>query len=374
MLKVQYPEDCDQLHQSYEEVFAGTDKAAELEALFQANKFEPLREYSFNRILTADIETLFKISELWNSIVTTADENVTLKKIFNYDHSDYGAKYQSKIAQFFIKNKNTIKLETCYFCNLEFINAFPDISDYVDELDFINRASQDELKEIDGIGKVTAEEIFRQRGEGFPDFDSLDLGNNEALKENIKNFSCSEKFYFTLDHVLNKAKHPITSLSLYNFVPCCYPCNSKFKRDRQLISDDTDIFLSPTSTNNTIEKDLCFEFLFHAEKKDFLSINSVDDFSVSLKSLVHKPKYEKYEKTFKLNARYKSHKRDALELINKNRRYSDKKIQQVSELLNITPDDIKYDIFGKELFNESSCDSPKSKYIKDIAENIGLKK
>ncbi len=92
-----------------------------------------------------------------------------IKYFFNYDKGDKLtklSKLQPKISKF-VEEK--LEVDSCYFCNIEFINKF----------------------------KSSADGEFKNG--------------------------------FTLDHYIDKGKYPYLALSLYNLIPSCYTCNSKVK-------------------------------------------------------------------------------------------------------------------------------------------------
>jgi len=125
--------------------------------------------YELRELLCGDYE---KLLEIKRDIGTkySSQKNI-IKELFNYDRSKSKmftpklSKLQPKIATF-IEEK--LEVDTCYFCNIEFINKF---------------------KKSDG---------------------------------KFKNG-------FTLDHFIDKGKYPFFALSLYNLIPSCYTCNSKVK-------------------------------------------------------------------------------------------------------------------------------------------------
>jgi len=125
--------------------------------------------YELRDLLCGDYEKLLEIKD---EIQTKySSKNNIIKQLFNYDKAKSKtiipklSKLQPKISKF-IQDK--VGVDTCYFCNIEFINKF---------------------KDIDG---------------------------------KIKNG-------FTLDHYIDKGKYPFFALSLYNLIPSCYTCNSKVK-------------------------------------------------------------------------------------------------------------------------------------------------
>jgi len=126
--------------------------------------------YSLRDILCGEYEILLDIKD--NIKLKYSNKNNIIKKLFNYDKAPSTnfkpkiSKLQPKISSFF---QDKLEINTCYFCNIEFINKFKSSSN----------------------GKF--------------------------------------KNGFTLDHYIDKGKYPYLSLSLYNLIPSCYICNSKVK-------------------------------------------------------------------------------------------------------------------------------------------------
>jgi len=125
--------------------------------------------YELEDLLCGDYE---KLVEIKNEIKTKySSKNNIVKQLFNYDKANSKtitpklSKLQPKISSFF---QDKVGVESCYFCNIEFINKF------------------------------------------------------KNAKGEIKNG-------FTLDHYMDKGKYPFLALSLYNLIPSCYTCNSKVK-------------------------------------------------------------------------------------------------------------------------------------------------
>jgi len=130
--------------------------------------------YSLKDILCGDYEKLLEIKEKIGTKFSS--KNNIVKQLFNYDKASSKtikpkiSKLQPKISKFVEEN---LEVDTCYFCNIEFINKF---------------------KTSDG---------------------------------KFKNG-------FTLDHFIDKGKYPFLGLSLYNLIPSCYICNSKVKGPNEI--------------------------------------------------------------------------------------------------------------------------------------------
>ena len=126
-------------------------------------------DYELRDLLCGDYEKLVEIKDKIKSKYSS--QNNIVKQLFNYDKTKSKtftpklSKLQPKISAFF---QDKVKVDTCYFCNIAFINKF------------------------------------------------------KNAKGEIKNG-------FTLDHYIDKGKYPFLALSLYNLIPSCYICNSKVK-------------------------------------------------------------------------------------------------------------------------------------------------
>jgi 5-methylcytosine-specific restriction endonuclease McrA len=210
---------------------------------------------------------------------------------------DYQGKYQKHIADIF---KTHLDIHTCYYCNLDFVNVFK-------------------------------------------------AGNKKS------------KSGYTLDHIKSKSDYPHLALSLYNFVPSCYVCNSKLKKDQD-IGD-----VAPTSETFDFDQKVAFKtFLANTN----LQVNTQDDFDLFLKE-DFTDEYQKYINVFELDGRYAYHKYKVLELINKRKAYPDSRIKELAGLTQKTEEEVRQDIFG-EYFPDAMHKRPLSKLIKDISAELGL--
>ncbi len=328
-------------------------------------------DFSITDILYGDFD--FLLDKSLNIKYDTTDVNgnnvkyAELRKIFNYD------KYQSQIADFFMKYKEEMKLSTCYYCNIDYINAFTAYS-YKNELDFINNADQKSLEKIKSVGETTYQKIVQERP-----YCSIHEVRTKLKKKGINHLSgivdvikkqqypvYVEKNHFTLDHVIDKGTNPIVSLSLFNFVPSCYSCNSKFKRSEQFTVSVSDTHKSPTSSNFDFENDVILKALYATNEKNRLNINSIDDFEINFGDT--RNTFKDYIEIFELEGRYRFHKNIAFELLKKRQDYSDSQIKEISKILSKTEDEIKKDIFGKEVFEGELHEKPFTKLKRDIYE------
>tara|TARA_R110000737_G_scaffold353084_1_gene402217 strand:- start:1158 stop:2291 length:1134 start_codon:yes stop_codon:yes gene_type:complete len=319
-------------------------------------------------ILTRNIEWLAEQSENINHLLEPGSvEEDELKELFNY--SD---RYQPKIAEFF-SSQQQIKLRTCFYCNIDYINTFIGLGNYVSLKDFLFTADKSELMKLNSIGDTKASKVIDLRKKATK-VEDLGLSKN-LLKRlwkidfrnlEIKDFDQRAIFnHFTLDHILSKAMHPLTSLSLYNFVPSCYACNSKFKKEKPLICKAT-THNSPTSEKFNYHITSKFKYIFTSCKA---ISNPANDKGFSIE-LEQSEESELYGVLFKLEQRYREHTDIALDLLEKRQKYSESQLLELSRKLNIPVDTIKANIFGKEIFEEDDSRYSFSKYKKDLSKQL----
>lgn len=343
-------------------------------------------EYSLEEILVLPIEKLIKLPELDSSNVfkglnkeQTQLEKNRIKSIFNY------TAYQKNIlSNFFMKHSKELKIKTCCYCNIDFVNPYiPFSNDYMDFYHFINSSTKADLLKINNIGPNRADTII-SRCQGkirkYKDIDNLidDVRIKNILKKltnksgilKIDNSLVQIKNHFTLDHVLPQSLYQYLSLSLFNLVPSCYSCNSKLKGGAKIYSSISEIkSISPTGVDGIF--DLNFKIYF---KEGFDKNNlpdSSNEYSIKIDSI-----HKEYIERLNLQGRYNFHKDISFELINKRKTYSDSQIQEIVTLfgeknIEINEIQLKKQIYGSVLFDEDSNEQFE-KYKKDIAKQLDL--
>lgn len=240
-----------------------------------------------------------KLEEIKTSIGSKySSENNIVKEVFNYDK-----KITPKISKLQPKIakffEDNIEVHTCYFCNIEFINKF-------------------------------------------------------STSKKTKNG-------FTLDHFIDKGTYPYLALSLYNFVPSCYVCNSKIKGTQSIKA------IAPTSQKFNFDDKVKFKtFLSNPN----LQIDEEADIELFLKE-DFSDKYQSYLQVLELDGRYDYHKYKVIEMIQKRKEYPDSRIKELAILTQKTEEEVKQDLFGVYL-KEDLHKRPLSKLIKDISEELKL--
>jgi len=320
--------------------------------------------YTLEQILTSSLSELI---ELYKNIELklSPTEFSILESYFNYDGTS-----QPVIANFF-STQDELKLESCYYCNMGYIHSFKDFGDYKDGKDFLNRGHDYELFHVPYI---TPNKLTKMRSKGhfnrpFTDIDSVLI--SKTSKKWLKNYSpTNNKNHFTLDHVLPKKKYQLISLSLFNFVPCCFACNSKFKRAKEFDPISNTLTASPSSETFSIDTDFEFYLEYEGELKDLK-----DDSSIKLaeRILTNKKVVNDYFWMFKIPGRYFIHKKEALRLIRLRNNYPDSKIKEIMKLTNSSETQIMKDIFGDELFGDELKSKPIVKFKRDISKNLKIK-
>lgn len=183
----------------------------------------------------------------------------------------------------------------------------------------------------------------------------------------------------TLDHFLDKSKHPYFALSFYNLIPSCYTCNSSLKNQKKFTFKD---YLHPYSNS-------MFEIL------DFsIDINNVDfvygdkkDFQIFLKESKHcqdkslLAKAERNASAFKLQEIYRQHKDYASEIILKSYYYDDTRIDELFQFktasgkkLFESKTEVLEFALGNYISEQKMGKRVLSKFTRDLAFDLGLDK
>ena len=182
---------------------------------------------------------------------------------------------------------------------------------------------------------------------------------------NSYNVDKKKKNKFTLDHYYDKSTYPYLALSLYNFIPSCYACNSKLKGTEEFSN------LSPSASKFDFNEKVKFKLFLNETCKD-LNIKSKEDITIPLKER-YSNEYKKYIEVFKLNERYQAHKDIVFEMIKNAELYPESRLKELQDLTGIPYQEIKKDIFKLIDDNVDLSKEPFSKFRKDISEELGVK-
>ena len=178
----------------------------------------------------------------------------------------------------------------------------------------------------------------------------------------------------SLDHYYDKDTYPFLSVSIFNLIPCCHICNSKFKHTKNFYNEK---HLHPyeNSFNEKVKFSQFFNNVNEENKK--YSLLSKERISLSLKPLDKKDiATQNTIDTFRLETLYQEHKDIVLELIQKREIYPDSYIddlfQQYEGTLFKNREDVLRHITGGYIEDKDINKRPLSKLIKDISEELDL--
>lgn len=164
---------------------------------------------------------------------------------------------------------------------------------------------------------------------------------------NVYKDATGSKNHFDIDHVLDKGKCPMLTVSLMNFVPACSTCNSSIKQSSLIGDNRTEwIKLSPTNPRYDFSGNIEIE-LRPMKAPKLRALDSPHDYEINF-SVKGDPDYMKSVELFRLKHRYDYHKVEGLRLLDLKSRYTDKEIESIARILKVSPSEIREDIFGSD--------------------------
>lgn len=292
-------------------------------------------------------------------------DNTCVKNIFEILNKKLGKDYTEKLG--LLQQKLEKVFSTSGY--ERFVRRLKDLcraeiskdTDYTEIMKFLSY--NDEIKKIIWYDMLTSDQrhilINSMHVEVCPYCNRQYITNWEA--DNGKLYATAD-----LDHFYLKSLYPIVSLCLYNFIPSCQICNSRFKLEKNFL---TDKHIYP------------YEFHFGSDAK-FEIDNIIDaligytpEFSIHFKTNNNKTEIENSINTFHLNAVYKTHTNYVQELIFKS---SICKTTQIDEYLyNVggifrTRKEILEFIFGSIIKEKEFDKRPLTKLTYDILEDLKI--
>jgi hypothetical protein len=198
--------------------------------------------------------------------------------------------------------------------------------------------------------------------------------NREYIFKFEDKISEEPRIIASLDHYYDKDSYPFLSVSIFNLIPCCYICNSKFKHTKNFYNQK---HLHPYE--DSFNEKAKFSQFFNnvsSENKKF-SLLSKERISLTLKPLNDKDiATQNTIDTFRLETLYEKHKDIVLELIQKREIYPDSYIDdlfhQYEGILFKNREDVLRHITGGYIDDIDINKRPLSKLIKDISEELDL--
>ncbi|MFW2585805.1 hypothetical protein [Aliarcobacter butzleri] len=283
-----------------------------------------------------------------------------LKAYINQDNTKYS-----------LENIN-YHLLTIFDKNLEEI-----ISSNPDEIrELIKIAPKDFTKEI--IQLKNLYEVFRNKW-AVEFIEDLDIKvcpfcNREYIFKFEDKIKGKPRIIASLDHYYDKDTYPFLSVSIFNLIPCCHICNSKFKHTKNFY-DNKHLHPYEDSFNEKAKFSQFFNDVNEENKK--FGLLSKERISLTLKSLNDKDVITQNTiNTFRLETLYEEHKEIVLELIQKaqiyNESYIDELYQKYEGTLFKNREDVLRHITGGFIEDKDINKRPLSKLIKDISEELDL--
>lgn len=192
-------------------------------------------------------------------------------------------------------------------------------------------------------------------------------------RQYITSYECKEsndrKATADLDHFYPQSEYPYLALSLFNFIPSCQVCNSRFKLDENF-HDIPHIYPYNEEFGENAK------FKIRGKSIDYLLGKSIDfDIFIDVKKSDFSEKIDNSIKTFHLNDVYQIHTDYVQEIIKKVILYNSSRISELyadfPELFS-SKEEILRIIFGNYICNNDFGKRPLSKLSKDICEDLGL--
>nr|WP_307992105.1 hypothetical protein [uncultured Niameybacter sp.] len=177
-----------------------------------------------------------------------------------------------------------------------------------------------------------------------------------------------------LDHYYPKSKYPFLALSLYNFVPSCQICNSRFKLDKEIYS------LYPYEEGFGNNAKFRTKFCKNKDEWDInylLGLEGDFELEIAINENIDedmKKKIEGSKELFHLEAIYDSHKEYVREIIKKIYCYNDERIEELAqeypELFKSNQEVIEM-VFGNYMIDEERMiQRPLSKLTQDMVKEF----
>lgn len=330
--------------------------------------------YNIQVLLTSDFTKLLKINDnIEKSTYKAKIESFFVKKNllklkYLYDN------LQPHISNFVMEND--FDLKSCHYCNIDFVNTFEQHYKFNSIDDFILEAPEEVLTKYGNISPSTAKDIINKRI--VNKFVNLIVSkriyaqisnfiNNKSIKDCVKidlNDVVIKKNHFTLDHVLPKNKFSFFSLSIYNLVPSCSSCNSKFKHMKEFTVNNGLAKICPTSDEFELDELFKFKMNFDVNDIDFENkikqIKQISDVEVKIENTKSLIGVDEFVKIFRIESRYEYHKYISLNLIENRKIYSDSQINEIGKIFRdnkilIDKETFKKQIFGSVIFEKESA-------------------
>lgn len=320
--------------------------------LEKLNEYLKFIQESDGRIQSVENDRKTRLEQLSISIKNISEDKINIDKLLSINSN---CKRKKEITSYLQK---VIKL-------LEYTLTPNDRGEYISLEDIIkNIFNYDHL--VNNEGKWNRHKIMYMIGINVCPYCNRNYVTN-YIEDGV------EKTTADLDHFYCKSKYPYLSLSIYNFIPSCQICNSRFKLGIDFCSKP---HVLPYKEG--FGKDAVFRTSLNQESDlDFL-LGKGKNFDIKIKvntnNEVKKEKVENSKQTFRLEELYATEKDYVSELINKCNIYNNNEIKNIMKIDNLfeSEEQIKDFIFGNYLDEENLHKRPLAKLTKDIYEEFIL--
>jgi len=175
-----------------------------------------------------------------------------------------------------------------------------------------------------------------------------------------------KKARFQLDHFFPKSKYPFLCTSYFNLIPCCGNCNQGKSNNSVSLGVDFHLYSDKTPLN---------AFKFKLEDIDVVkkTIGIKEDkiiIKINHNTIADEAFVEKHNKDYAIQSIYDTQKDIVEELVWKTQWYNSYKIEEIENMLKITPTEIKRMLLGNYVEYENIHKRPLSKFMQDIAADL----
>lgn len=189
---------------------------------------------------------------------------------------------------------------------------------------------------------------------------------NAMLTVNVKTIKGKAKARYQLDHFFPKSRYPYLSISIFNLISSCSNCNLS-KTNKDIVFGDN---FHPLSENDPVD---VFKFtLKDADKIKLISNLPLDKIDLDFTSFVSNKLAETHNANFDIIGVYDTQKDIVLDLVFKYQAYHHSKLGEIGKLLNLKDVLAQQLIIGNYINKEDIHKRPMSKFMQDIAKDLGL--
>ena len=163
-----------------------------------------------------------------------------------------------------------------------------------------------------------------------------------------------------LDHFYNQSQLQLFSLSLYNFIPSCQVCNSRFKLDK--FANIIHPFIEKVDYSK-----LKFDYTLTDSADSIIAIGDIDKFNITIECL--DDRYVEHLNLFQLKSIYNSHKQYVSEILFKKTAFNDTYVEMTNKFLgelNVTDTEKNIILYGIEMNESEFHKKPLSKLTFDL--------